>query len=208
MLPTPCPSTQTDGTDGVLGPRAKLQFLTYLHSPCTSPCTFWNLPIPSWSSVQPCGMEESFYETKIMKRSTEELITVTKAKNIWHCLSYYWYFCLATFSGGARVASLAPPRFPPFCRKGFKGLFLASLMCSQNRYFDFVVSFYDWFDGQLAMPTFQSYLAFFFTLLHIPLISRVRGPYGKLWTEFFPSFYGPSAKRAGHKNKEGKNEDP
>ena len=42
----------------------------------------------------------------------------------------------------------------------------------------------------------------------IPLISRVRGPYGKLWTEFFPSFYGPSAKRAGHENKEGKNEDP
>ena len=25
---------------------------------------------------------------------------------------------------------------------------------------------------------------------------------------FFPSFYGPSAKRAGHENKEGKNEDP
>ena len=33
-------------------------------------------------------------------------------------------------------------------------------------------------------------------------------PYGKLWTEFFPSFYGPSAKRVGHENKEGKNEDP
>ena len=45
-------------------------------------------------------------------------------------------------------------------------------------------------------------------MLYIPLISRVRGPYGKLWTEFFPSFYGPSAKRAGHENKEGKNEDP
>ena len=43
---------------------------------------------------------------------------------------------------------------------------------------------------------------------YIPLISRVRGPYGKLWTEFFPSFYGPSAKCAGHENKEGKNEDP
>ena len=42
----------------------------------------------------------------------------------------------------------------------------------------------------------------------IPLISRVRGPYGKLGTEFFPSFYGPSAKRAGHENKEGKNENP
>ena len=27
-------------------------------------------------------------------------------------------------------------------------------------------------------------------------------------TEFFPSFYGPSAKCAGHENKEGKNEDP
>ena len=25
---------------------------------------------------------------------------------------------------------------------------------------------------------------------------------------FFPSFYGPSAKRAGHENEEGKNEDP
>ena len=44
-------------------------------------------------------------------------------------------------------------------------------------------------------------------LQYIPLISRVRGPYGKLWTEFFPFFYGPSAKRAGHENKEGKNED-
>ena len=43
---------------------------------------------------------------------------------------------------------------------------------------------------------------------YIPLISRVRGPYGKLWTEFFPSFYGPNVKRAGHENKEGKNEDP
>ena len=32
--------------------------------------------------------------------------------------------------------------------------------------------------------------------------------HGKLWTEFFPSFYGPSAKCAGHENKEGKNEDP
>ena len=42
-------------------------------------------------------------------------------------------------------------------------------------------------------------------VLYTPLISRVRGPYGKLWTEFFPSFYGPSAKRAGHENKEGKN---
>ena len=26
--------------------------------------------------------------------------------------------------------------------------------------------------------------------------------------QFFPSFYGPSTKRAGHENKEGKNEDP
>ena len=45
-------------------------------------------------------------------------------------------------------------------------------------------------------------------LQYIPIISRVRGPYGKLWTEFFPSFYGPSAKRTAHENKEGKNEDP
>ena len=36
----------------------------------------------------------------------------------------------------------------------------------------------------------------------------MQGPYGKLWTEFFPSFNGPSAKRAGNENKEGKNEDP
>ena len=36
----------------------------------------------------------------------------------------------------------------------------------------------------------------------------MRGPYGKLWTEFFPSFYGQSAKRTGHENKEGKSEDP
>ena len=43
---------------------------------------------------------------------------------------------------------------------------------------------------------------------YIPLISGVRGPFGKLWTEFFSSFYGPSAERAGHENKEGKNEDP
>ena len=26
------------------------------------------------------------------------------------------------------------------------------------------------------------------TVAYIPLISRVRGSYGKLWTEFFPSF--------------------
>ena len=43
---------------------------------------------------------------------------------------------------------------------------------------------------------------------YIPLISQVQGPYGKIWTKFFPSFYGPSAKREGHENKEGKNEDP
>ena len=36
----------------------------------------------------------------------------------------------------------------------------------------------------------------------------MRGSYGKLWTEIFPSFNGPSAKRAGYENKEGKNEDP
>ena len=42
----------------------------------------------------------------------------------------------------------------------------------------------------------------------VPRISRVWGPYSKLWTEFFPSFYGPNAKHAGHENKEGKNEDP
>ena len=38
---------------------------------------------------------------------------------------------------------------------------------------------------------------------YIPLIRRLRGLYGKLWTEFFASFYGPSAKYAGHENKKG-----
>ena len=52
------------------------------------------------------------------------------------------------------------------------------------------------------------FLLCYVMLYYIPLISRVRGPYGELWTEFFPSFYGPSAKRLGHENKEGKNEDP
>ena len=40
--------------------------------------------------------------------------------------------------------------------------------------------------------------------LSIPLISRVFGPYVNYGPSFFPSIYGPSAKRAGHK----KNEDP
>ena len=40
----------------------------------------------------------------------------------------------------------------------------------------------------------------------IPLTNRIRGPYCKLRTEFFPFAYGPSAKRAGHKST-GKNED-
>ena len=44
--------------------------------------------------------------------------------------------------------------------------------------------------------------------INLLIISRVRGPYGKLWTKFFPSFYGPSAKRAGHQNKKGENENP
>ena len=31
-------------------------------------------------------------------------------------------------------------------------------------------------------------------MLYMPVhLSRVRGPYDKLWTEYFPSFYGPSA---------------
>ena len=38
-------------------------------------------------------------------------------------------------------------------------------------------------------------------LRYIPLISRVRPPYVKLWSVVFPSFYG-------HENKEGENEDP
>ena len=36
--------------------------------------------------------------------------------------------------------------------------------------------------------------------LDIPLTNRVRGPYCKLRTEFFPFDYGPSAKCAGHKS--------
>ena len=59
-------------------------------------------------------------------------------------------------------------------------------------------------DRNLAL----AFSIYYFVFQCIHLISRVRGPYGKLWTEFFPSFYGPSAKRAGHENKEGKNEDP
>ena len=39
---------------------------------------------------------------------------------------------------------------------------------------------------------------------YIPLIGRVFDPYCKLRTEFFPSIYGPSAKRAGHKSMEKK----
>ena len=45
-------------------------------------------------------------------------------------------------------------------------------------------------------------------LKYIPLISQKLGLYGELWTEFFPFFYGPSTKHAGHENKEGKNENP
>ena len=57
------------------------------------------------------------------------------------------------------------------------------------------------------MESGKSFISYLSTE-YIPLISRVRGTYGKLWTEFFLSFYGPSTKRAGHENKEGKNEDP
>ena len=40
-----------------------------------------------------------------------------------------------------------------------------------------------------------------FVAVYIPLTNRVRSPYRKLWTEFFPpSIYGPSAKHAGHKS--------
>ena len=46
------------------------------------------------------------------------------------------------------------------------------------------------------------------TILAFNTYSWVWGPYSKLWTEFFPSFYGPSAKHEGHENKEGKNKDP
>ena len=43
-----------------------------------------------------------------------------------------------------------------------------------------------------------------YTYIHTSYYPRLLVPYGKLWTEFFPSFYGPSAKRAGHENKEGR----
>ena len=55
---------------------------------------------------------------------------------------------------------------------------------------------------------YEEYNYFLPTPQYIPLISRVRGPFDKLWTKFFPSFYGPSVKHTGHENKEGKNEDP
>ena len=58
---------------------------------------------------------------------------------------------------------------------------------------------------ELHCKTFDhQYYLYYVIMSYIPLISRVRGSYGKLWTEFFPSFYGPSAKCAGHENKEGK----
>ena len=44
-----------------------------------------------------------------------------------------------------------------------------------------------------------------YVLKYTTIISII---YLLLWTEFFPSSYGPSAKRAGHEDKEGKNEDP
>ena len=70
-----------------------------------------------------------------------------------------------------------------------------------------VISEQKWFQ-YLFLEQFHNTHCITMYAQYIPLISWVRGPYGKLWTEFFPSFYGPSAKRAGHENKEGKNEDP
>ena len=62
---------------------------------------------------------------------------------------------------------------------------------------------------QTVLYMYARSLPYFYELIiSIPLISRVQGPYGELWIEFFPSFYGPSAKCASHENKEGKNEDP
>ena len=43
------------------------------------------------------------------------------------------------------------------------------------------------------MSSFQS---FEYIFVYIDLINRARGPYSKLWTEFFSSPYGPSALRA------------
>ena len=39
---------------------------------------------------------------------------------------------------------------------------------------------------------------------YVLLISQVQGRYGKLWTKFFLSFYGPSVEHAGNENMEGK----
>ena len=38
------------------------------------------------------------------------------------------------------------------------------------------------------------YIILYYIILNIPLISQVRGPYGKLWIKFFPSFYSPSTR--------------
>ena len=50
----------------------------------------------------------------------------------------------------------------------------------------------------------HTYFKSFYTCIsqYIPLISRVRGPYAKLWTEFFSFLLWP--KRAGHENREEK----
>ena len=57
----------------------------------------------------------------------------------------------------------------------------------------------------LHIYLFTCLLIYIFTYLHIylhiPLISQVRGQYGKLWTEFFFPFLV-------YENKEGKNADP
>ena len=47
----------------------------------------------------------------------------------------------------------------------------------------------------------------YFSDKYIPLISRVRGPYGKLF-RVFSFLLWPKAKRVGRENKEGKIEDP
>ena len=44
--------------------------------------------------------------------------------------------------------------------------------------------------------------------MYILLTNRVRGPYRKLWAEFFPPRFMAQARRARAINRRGKNEDP
>ena len=53
-----------------------------------------------------------------------------------------------------------------------------------------------------TLPGLTVYIYIYLLLSECEVRTASYGP------SIFPSFYGPSAKRAGHENKEGKNEDP